>query len=143
VSACRLFDRLRADRSFCAILWLIMFFQVKIEMLKKLLMYGLETGEDISSIEKNIRRCRRIYWVSSILSGFMFLIWLASAIILYPLYTFPIRWLIIYLLVVMLIVVGIFVSCIVAVFFWLRADILELRKLFLEKVAQASCLRTD
>ena len=28
--------------------------------------------------------------------------------------------------------VGIFVSCIVAVFFWLRADILDLRKLLLE-----------
>jgi hypothetical protein len=32
----------------------------------------------------------------------------------------------------MFILVGIFVSCIVAVFFWLRADILELRKLLLE-----------
>ncbi len=105
-------------------------FQIRI--LKKLLMYGLETGEDISSIEKNIRRCRCIYWISSILGGFMFLIWLASAIILYPLYTFPLRWLMIYLLVGMLIVVGIFVSCIVAVFFWLRADILDLRKLLLE-----------
>lgn len=99
-------------------------------------MYGLETGEDVASIEKNIRRCRRIYWISSILGGFMFLIWLASAIILYPLYTLPPQWLMIYLLVGMLIVVGIFISCIVAVFFWLRADILELRKLLLENDAR-------
>jgi len=101
-------------------------------ILKKLLMYGLETGEDIASIEKNIRRCRCIYWISASIACFAFLIWLVSAIILYPLHTLPLQRLMIYFLAVMFILVGIFVSCIVAVFFWLRADILELRKLLLE-----------